>query len=315
MLKILHIENTAGVPHVISVGMRELGYEAKVLETWISKFSFPHDYENYYFVSKIHYIQNLWKILRTINIASNFDIIHFHAGINWKRLDFLLIKIMQHKPVVVHYHGFETREGRGLAYQNLIDAKIVATPDLLKWIPDAYFIPNPIMQLPYSFDSEKTPIILHMPTNRKFKGTDLILKAINELKKENLAFEFRLVENVDYNEALRQISEAHIVIDQVVDERETNIPGLFGKTSLEAMAMGKVSICHLSDEYLRYYPECPIVNVKPNVDDLKSKIRYYVENMDETKALGIKGREYVNKYHNPKLIANRIIEIYKKILH
>lgn len=313
MLRILHIGNTVGVPSIIAKAMNDLGHEAKVLVTWKTDNQFTHDYENYYSDSRVDF-NNILKILRTVKLASDFDIVHFHSGINWKRLDFLMLKFLYHKPLVVHYHGTETRNRTGIAYRNLIDAKIIVSPDLLKWLPDAFFVPNPIMQLPYSFDLNKRPTILHMPSNRTLKGTDLILQAIEELRREDLDFDFRLVENVSHSEALRQISNAHIIIDQIVDESNTGIPGLFGKTSLEALAMGKVSMCHLSPEMLKYYPECPIINVDVNKEDLMKKIRHYIENLQTTRTIGIKGVAYVQKHHNPVNIAQSILNVYEKIM-
>ena len=253
-------------------------------------------------------------MVKTARIASGFDVVHIHSGVDWKRLDFLLIKFIYRIPTVVHYHGSDVRLNLATAYQDFLDAKIVATPDLLRWMPDAIFVPNPIRPFPYSFDTNSRTTVIHMPTNRKFKGTALILDAVEELKKEGLDFDFKLIEGVSHKRAMEELSKSHILIDQVVDEKETGIPGLFGMVSLEAMAMGKAVICHVDPEMLKYYPNCPIFNVEVNKEDLKDKIRCLVENLEFTRSLGLKGVQYTRAFHNPTEIAKRLIEIYEKIL-
>ena len=86
-------------------------------------------------------IKNIRKVSRA---CLGYDLVHVHGGINRKRLDVLAMHFIHRKPLLVHYHGSETRMGYGMAYQSMVDSKIVSRPDLLKWHPDAVFIPNPM---------------------------------------------------------------------------------------------------------------------------------------------------------------------------
>jgi len=310
-MRILHVENTAGNPYRLAMAQRELGHEAHVIETWRSYIGYPHHIENYYDGNKL---QNLLKMTKTVKWGRHFDIVHAHSGLRRIRIDVAALKAFFRKPLVVHYRGEETRRGYGVAYQRLIDRKFVSTPDLLKWHSDAVFLPNPMTLLPYSFDPSDTPYVLHMPTDRRLKGTSLILEAVQELKDEGVRFDFHLVEGVAHEEAIIELKKTHIVIDQIIDERETGIPGLPGTISLEAMSMGKTSVSHLSSDMADYYPGIPIVNADVNRESIKEKLRYLIENMDETKRIGLAGREYVGRFHDPVAIAKRTIKEYEELL-
>lgn len=317
-MNILHIGNTAGVPSIITKGQRELGHNAQVLETWKEYRKYPHDMENYYVVGKTG-IKDWFKTplialrqLKTILIAKDFDIIHVHSGMMWTGLDAPLIKIFQHKPLIVHYHGSDLREGYGMHYQRFADKKIVATPDLLKYVPDAVFVPNPVEIIPSYFDEKTIPYVIHMPSLREKKGTELILEAMNELKREKLNFRFELVENESHEKAMAELNKAHIVIDKVVGLRDKVFLASMGMVSLEAMSAGKLAMCSMTSSMFKYYPECPVISVVPTVLSLKTDIHYFIENIDICKRVGIEGRKYIEKYHTPKIVAKQIMNIYEE---
>jgi len=313
-MRILHIENTSGVPYMLSRWQRELGHEADVVETWRKPGShvvFLHDFENYYDGSKLSIPG---KMLRTVRMAKDYDIIHVHAGMPRKRLDFPLIRYWRGKPIVAHYHGSECRMGYGMAYQSIARAKIVATPDLLKYHPDAQFIPNPMPEMPYSWDEDAKPRIVHTPTRRYLKGTDLVLVAIKELRGRGVDFDFDLIENVPRHEWEERMAKAHIVIDQV-NNGASGVPGLIGMVSLEAMAMGKVAVAHVADDMLPYYPGLPVENVQHNIIDLTDKLEGLVSDMEATRKRGLAGPGYVRDHHSPSEIAKRHLAIYNQILN
>lgn len=313
-MKILHIENTARVPYILASAQRSLGDDAAVLETWRRYDNIPHDLENYY---EGNYFEKLLKMRKTVRIARNYDVIHVHSGIAIRRLDIVYLGFT--RPLVVHYHGSETRQGYGMYYRSLAKKKIVSTPDLLRWHEDAVFIPNPCpVNEQYLRDNKSPsedmlPVVIHMPTNPKLKGTDLIVAAIKELEKE-LDFRFILIMGKPHEEAMRELSKAWILIDQVVDYDKSGLPGLFGMVSLEAMSMGKAVISHVDSEMMSYYPGCPIVNTKVDKEDLKEKIRYLITNPEEVKRLGELGIRYVRENHDPIKIARRIRKIYEEII-
>jgi glycosyltransferase involved in cell wall biosynthesis len=314
-MKILHIENTAGVPSQISKALCELGHDSKVMETWKAFTDYDCDIENYYGSpgEPGEFFRTLRAMARTVEVAKEYDIIHAHSGINWKRLDYIAIRKLLRKPMVIHYHGSEARLGYGLAYPDFADSKFICTPDLYKWVPDANLLLNPIDFRPVNFPPPGVPTIIHMPTQRLKKGTELILKAIEELQDE-LEFNFILVEGVTHAEAMKQLRKAHILIDQVVAVADTEILGLIGMTSLEAMSMGKVAVSHIDPEMLTYYKGIPVINVEVSKDSIKEALRPLVKDYDLCKEMGAKGRKYVRKEHSPISAAKKCEKIYREVI-
>ncbi|WP_146142687.1 glycosyltransferase, partial [Photobacterium phosphoreum] len=75
--------------------------------------------------------------------------------------------------------------------------------------------------------------IVHAPTRRGFKGSDVIIRAINKLSKVRNDFNFKIIENVSYERYLDIMNNADIVIDQVYSQS----PGM---SALEMMSAGKI---------------------------------------------------------------------------
>jgi hypothetical protein len=218
------------------------------------------------------------------------------------------------KPIVVHYHGSETRMGYGMAYRSIADAKIVSRPDLLDWHADATFIPNPIKGVPeIRFDMDALPCVVHVSNNPLLKGTPIIKEAMAELVGEGLAFKFELVENMPHREVLEKISGSHVLIDQVLPGTK-ELPSIIGMASLEAMARGKAAVSTFDHRFRSFYPECPVVAIDYGKAALKDAVRQLVGDMDRTRKLGGQGRKYVADHHSPKVIGDRVMAVYEEAL-
>jgi glycosyltransferase involved in cell wall biosynthesis len=311
-MRILHIENLAGVPAILANAQRASGHKAVVMETHRNPFNFPHDIELYYRGNGLlHDINTMKKVSKT---CIDFDIVHVHGGLNRKRLDILSMHLIHRKPLVVHYHGSETRMGYGMAYISQASEKIVSRPDLLKWHKEADFIPNPIeIVTECKFNPETVPIVCHITHNRGFKGTDLIIEGMKELAQEGLNFKFELVENQPHETALKKIEESHILIDQVIPTT-LDLPSVIGMVSLEAMVRGRAVVSTFDQEYRSYYPECPVQAIDFGKSNLKEEIRYLIRDMDRTMKLGALGRKYVSEQHSPKIICDKVMKVYDRAL-
>ena len=311
-MRILHVENLAGVPAILAKAQRDSGHQAAVLETYRNPFNFPHDFELYYHgQGPLHDLRTMKKVSRA---CIDFDIVHVHGGLNRKRLDVLSMHIIHRKPLVVSYHGSETRMGYGMAYRSQVDEKIVSRPDLLKWHRDATFIPNPIEKVPdCPFDFEAIPKVVHLTHNRAFKGTDLIIEAMEELSREGLRFKFDLVERQPNAVALERISDSHILIDQVIPGTP-ELPSVIGVASLEAMARGKAVVSTFDREYRSYYPGCPVRAIDFGKSQLKEEVRSLVHDLGGTMRVGVLGRTYVSEHHSPRGISDKVMKVYEKAL-
>ncbi len=302
--------------HSIAKAQVELGHRADVLETWHGNVNYDSDYRMYYEGNPLEVLRRMTKVAR---MAKDYDVIHAHTGINWKRLDIVSMRL-RGKPIVVHYHGPETRMGYGMSYRRIIPkAKIVSTPDLLRWHPDAEFIPNPYAPSndPNPWPENKKIKLIHAPTNRHLKGTEKVLKAIEILRSMGVVFEFELLENVPHRDLQREIGDSHIVIDRIGDEHETEITDPFGALALEAMSRGRMTISYLPPEITDAYDSSlPVVSPRaPTAKSLAQILHRYLTDPKAVRQTGEAGIRYIKKVHDPLRIASRHVEIYKRVLN
>jgi nucleoside 2-deoxyribosyltransferase len=80
------------------------------------------------------------------------------------------------------------------------------------------------------------------------------------------------------------------------------------------MAMGKPVMCYIRDADLRYIPlkmqeDLPIRNVNP--DNLAADIAAILDARQQWQLWSAQSREYVMKWHNPRLIAQAMIAAYR----
>lgn len=312
-MKILHIGDCAGVASQLAAGQRTLGHQADVLEVWRSPVGYPHDLEDYYEGIP----RGIWAMLRTARRCGTYDVVHVHGGISRKRLDLVLAKL-KGVPVVTHYHGSDLRMGYGGKLRWLPDAEIVSTPDLLRYRPEATFIPNPfdarslqLLNLPVE------PRLLHMPTDRRLKGSAVFTEAalICSVIAKNRFHYYEPAGLISHREALREISRSSVVLDQVGDVRTTGVPGLIGMASLEGMAMGRASIAYMDPDLRPFYPGLPVQSPKePNAEATAKVITELIDDPSKLREIGRKGRDYVLERHDTVKIAKRHLEIYEGVL-
>src|SRR5665213_374995 len=183
-------------------------------------------------------------------------------------------------------------------------------PELGHFLNEAEFLPYSSVEIddftvtPPVLD--RPPKILHAPSNGPIKGTAAILDALEKLKGD-YAFEVVLVQGMSHQEALLAYQDADLVIDQV-------LAGWYGGFAVEAMAMGKPVLCYLREEDFTFVSremiaDCPIGNIRP--DRLVEDIAAVLDRRAEWTDWSARSRAYVDKWHNPSIIAGAMIDIYK----
>lgn len=189
-----------------------------------------------------------------------------------------------------------------------VNGIIVHDHELLPHLPDAgkpvYIVPLRVdlsgIEPKYPDPAKKDkPVIVHSPSKRATKGTEEILEKLKEVKGE---YELILVENKPHDEAMAIYRAADIVIDQVA-------LGTYGVFSIEAMAMGKPVVTYISPEMRERFPdELPIVSA--DFDELPETIDRLIEDGELRHELGVKGREYAERYHDNIKVAKHLYEVY-----
>ena len=112
---------------------------------------------------------------------------------------------------------------------------------------------------------------------------------------------------MSHEEAMRAYRDADIAIDQILF-------GWYGGFSVEVMAMGKPVLCYLREEDFGNVPpamiaDLPIRNIRP--DSLAQDIGAVLDQRAKWPEWSTQARRYVEKWHDPALIASAMIEAYK----
>lgn len=182
-------------------------------------------------------------------------------------------------------------------------------PDLLHVLPSqAEFLPYSHINLTewspvYTQMNDRPLRIGHAPSHRGVKGTDLVVTAVEKLKQAGFDFEFTLVEGYSHSEAKEIYKDIDILVDQF-------FAGWYGGLAVEAMALGKPVIAYLREEDLHFIPDAmrqdmPIIKTRPETI-YNTLVHLLTIPRTELLSFAKQSRAYVEKWHNPVTIAQRI---------
>ena len=334
-LKICHAPmEIAGQVGLINTKLREEGFISAAFNYFQTSFDYPGTYPtDSYDMQKV-----------ALAAISYFDIFHFHNSGTFIG-DFRDLKWIKEQggKVIMHHRGTDVRTRvlakKGDDYENQyvnaesslpddmiqdnlitfaqsIDAAIVQDYELYKYVKPYYEKTGvPVYVLPrlcnvndyiprYSDVNQSRPLVVHAPSQREFKGTSAIEEAIMELKNE-IEFDFQLIENTSHKEATRLYQNADVIIDQI-------LCGMYGNLSVEAMALGKPVIAYIRPDLLSTLPpDLPIQSANP--DTIKPILKELLIDSGRRHALGLQGRKYVELHHNSSAVINKLTTIYQSV--
>ena len=193
----------------------------------------------------------------------------------------------------------------------LFDKVFYLNPELGHVVPNGQFLPYSnvdIERFKIALPSIRgKPRIVHAPSAGRIKGTSIILDALKQLQ-SRYDFELILVEKKTNEEALKLYQSADLAIDQV-------LAGWYGGFAVETMAMGKPVACYIREDDMKFVPEAmgqemPVFKVNPGtlVEDLAA----ILDRRSEWDARGLDSRKYVERWHNPDLIAEAMLSAYAR---
>jgi len=183
-------------------------------------------------------------------------------------------------------------------------------PDLMRVLPKGteflpYFhveVPQP-STTPSQWVTGDPLIVGHAPSHRGIKGTDHVIEVVNKLKDAGYQIELRLIEGLSHQDALQEISNVHILVDQLH-------AGWYGGVAVEAMAMGVPVLAYIRREDLEFLParmakDLPIQSVTP---ESLERVLVNVTEMttEEFQRWQSKSLDYVLDWHNPKSITDEL---------
>jgi len=314
----LHVGVIAGVASTLARTQRSLGYDSYTFDYFDRPGypGFPTDLNANLQLTPNKFLKGV-KLLSFVlkeRLCSRYDIYHFHFGRSLLpfNLDVPFLKASG-KQILAHYHGGDIREKRlNILMKRFADAKFVSTPDLLAYVPEAVWIPNPIDISSCESYAEKPDTaeagiihIVHAPTNRQIKGTKYILEAVENLRQRGYNIKLSIIEKAPHSQVLRTLSRADVVVDQIAMKG-----GWYGIFACEAMALKKPVCVYIRDDLEQeYLPSKPVMNIDPS--NLIETLKFLIDNGEFRLDLGQKGYSYVKEVHDAAKVTRRIMEFYK----
>jgi glycosyltransferase involved in cell wall biosynthesis len=334
-VRILHapvnIANQAG--YVVGA-LRRMGHQAEIWEYGRNAFGFPADRT---IPVDAEHPEVFWRTFE--EAVGSFDVFHFHFGRSlfpyewggWPPLWDLPVLRALGKKVFFTFHGTDVRIRRiheqvmpwsffrysdvttddDLVEKTLevcrtyANRMFVVSVDYLDYLPQAEVLPRVIdldLWEPQPVAQRDTPVVLHVPSRRGTKGTDMILAGLERLRVEGVPFELRLLEGVPHEEARRAIRDADVVVDNV-------LTGDYELVSIEAMASSRVAVANVGDPVRRAFPEAPVWSVDPDTFD--ARMRSLLADAGLRGTLAERGRDYVARIHDAPVIARRLVAAYE----
>ena len=333
-MRILHAPNNiANQAWTTAEGLRRLGHEVEVWHYGPNPYGFPCDraftLENQPDRAIAAFREALEK---------DFDVFHFHfarsivpavGGLPWF-WDLPVLRALG-KRIVFTFHGSDVRkrtvhiEEDPWSYYRFSDvesddqridkaltvirtyaqALVVASPINHTFVPEATYVPKAVDTKEFGYVGarrERAPLVVHVPSKRATKGTDFIVRAVEELRGAGVDFEFRLVEDVPHDELRTIYEDADVVVDNL-------LLGDCEVSSLEAMALGKPVVTRIRDEVADAHPDLPVVHADPN--SFADALRPLVTDAAQRRRLGEQGRAYVEKNHAPEVVAAKLLPLYE----
>ena len=333
-LRILHAPvEIAGQMGMLSRAQRKLGYCAYSCSYANSWLGYQCDISLYLEQVSSRFHRQLRKSVFFTNAVLRYNTFHFHFGGSLLPLncDLPVLKALG-KKMIMQYWGSDIRRVSIAQRKNkfarvkvedekvildrikrvarYIDTAVVASQEASLYVEDLFkkvVIIRQAIELdlysPAVPSVQRTkPVIVHAPTNSGIKGTKYICRAIERLQKK-YDLEFILVQGIPHQQAKQIYQRADIIVDQL-------LLGGYGIFAIESMALGKPVICYISEYRKEHYPsDLPIVSANP--DNIYDHLKLLVENPALRHELGLRGRRFVEKYHDPLVIATQLIELYK----
>ncbi len=272
-------------------------------------------YEPYNAIEELYFKYDDWRRKNVVEAAieqyrlDEYDVIHYDGGLDFFR-DARIAKQWkrQGKKIVCHYMGSDLRV-RGIDRQmdELSDLTLTNESDHLLLHPDIHYIFIPFDASEYSVRTQENERlrIIHSPSNRAAKGTEVILPVMERVMKER-DVEFVLVEGKPHHEVIAIKQTCDIAIEQVGNCGGTG----YGRNSLETLAMGIPTITEMTPDYLAWLPENPFILATP--ETLFERLIEVIDSPELRRAKAREGRAWVEKYHSFESVNARLMQLYRE---
>ena len=151
-------------------------------------------------------------------------------------------------------------------------------------------------QLKPGFPGRAVPVVVHAPSREDVKGTSMVVRAVDDLRRAGVQLELRLLSGVPRSEVLAALEDADILVDELL----LHGPGVL---SAEAMVSGCAVATRTLEEHRDVFGP-PVCSVRP--DNLVAKLRRLIEDVPYRMALAHAGRAWALDEHDPARVVEHI---------
>ena len=148
--------------------------------------------------------------------------------------------------------------------------------------------------------------IAHAPTNRHYKGSNLIINLCRKIADEGL-INFDLIEKLSHQDAIKRKQAADIFIAQIGDKGGWG----YGMNSVESLSMGICTLTEMNQKYCEFLPDHPFLNI--NEMTFETVLKQLINNRSKILDYGRKGKKWVNKYHHFSGVQKTLYTYYRDI--
>lgn len=283
-----------------------------------------------------------WQVLD--EAVRSFDVFHFQYGrglIDAKEpvlpelWDLPLLRSLG-KRVYMHWHGSDVRlpsvhvqrepdsyladatvdedaiRARISIARRYCDAVFVSTAGLPDYVPDAELLPLALDVAAWKTTrgaEPAVPIVVHMPSRRSTKGSDLVDAALRPLHEEGVIV-YRPLSGLSRDQVKDEFKKADIVVDSLTI-------GDHGLVSCEAMASGAIAVAHVHERVRAReampgfaVEECPIVEATGTT--LGEVVRKLAADPGERARVRAEGLTWVAQRHDSAVVARQLLEAYQR---
>ena len=311
-MKVLHINDQAGVACILAKYQRYNGMESKVLSpnSILTNYKFDKFGIFKFYREYVDIIQGSNYIDYCISEAKDADIIHIHS------MEELVVKMRKtfgdSKKIILHYHGTDIRglkpnfsplqnmktrtklfaakvrnrirvvktgyykslSSLRMESQKIADEILVSTPDLLSLLPNAKYLPNPVDVDHFSKNNATTINEFNDKALTIKTPTGNTQKSLQYCKENNITLKIDVFDRTKMPTLYEEIPNLLKKYKVYVDIRVVNdkILESLSKTALESLACG-LKVLNYKLEYVDKLPEMHNpVNVIKQLQNIYNKI-------------------------------------------
>jgi glycosyltransferase involved in cell wall biosynthesis len=253
-------------------------------------------------------------------LLKDVDIIHFHVlrDENSNLGPLVIRDYIKGKKIIHHHHGHPHFRANPDYYREkhlrLKRKVLVSTPDLLKLVPEASWLPNlvplenPLLK-PQPCEVNGKVVIGQAPTRKELKNTKELVAIVTELqcRKTSPALELKIFERLRHKQCLGEKNKCHIIFD--------HMQGYYGVSSLESLSQGKPVIAGLdawNELNIKEFTGCeelPWVLARNGVE-LEARLKALVSKAEFRDRIGQRSRTFMENHWTEQYVLELLFKAY-----